>query len=192
MKSFRQPGPHESDEQRSAADPEVRELDGFCALGMKRDALRLARRILNRPRLSAEAFNSAVFTPLMFSNRLGPWKPRVEAAYDRVAKRHRAGVRHTMLTFAVQVDDFQRAGQFLPRRFSTTCALLDLAFAMQVKLNLGDLVGAIWAYLSQRNLKPQRYEWRAEGRAILEKIRRAREALARQPTVTKDNSEAMH
>jgi transposase len=36
-----------------------------------------------------------------------------------------------------------------------------------------ELVDAIWAYLAERNLKPQRYEWRAEGKGILEKINRA-------------------
>lgn len=50
-----------------------------------------------------------------------------------------------------------------------------------------DLVAAIWSYLEERNLKPKRYEWKAEGQAILEKLRRARQALARQSTVTKDS-----
>ena len=58
--------------------------------------------------------------------------------------------------------------------------------------SVGELTDAIWAYLAERNLKPQRYEWRAEGKAILEKIRRAREALARPSPVTKDYSETLH
>jgi transposase len=58
--------------------------------------------------------------------------------------------------------------------------------------SIGELVDAIWAYLSERNLKPQRYQWRAEGKTILEKIRRAREALAQLPPVRKDNSETLH
>src|ERR1039457_2920782 len=53
-----------------------------------------------------------------------------------------------------------------------------------------ELVTAIWAYLAERNLQPQRYQWRAEGKAILEKICRAREALAQQTLVTKDVSES--
>jgi transposase len=52
--------------------------------------------------------------------------------------------------------------------------------------SVGELVDSIWAYLAERNLKPQRYEWRAEGKIILEKIRHAREALARQIPVPKD------
>ncbi|HEX5219821.1 MAG TPA: hypothetical protein VFZ59_09660, partial [Verrucomicrobiae bacterium] len=35
-------------------------------------------------------------------------------------------------------------------------------------------------------------EWRADGKAILEKIRRAREALAQHSRITKDNSETLH
>jgi transposase len=41
-----------------------------------------------------------------------------------------------------------------------------------------ELVDAIWAYLAERNLQPVRYEWRADGKAILEKIQRARQRLA--------------
>jgi transposase len=41
-----------------------------------------------------------------------------------------------------------------------------------------ELADAIWRHLAERNLKPTRYVWRAEGQAILEKIQRARQALA--------------
>lgn len=58
--------------------------------------------------------------------------------------------------------------------------------------SVGQLVASIWDYLAERNLKPQRYEWRAEGKVILEKIRHARAALARQAPVKKDTSETLH
>lgn len=45
------------------------------------------------------------------------------------------------------------------------------------------LVKAIWNYLDERNLKPTRYEWKADGKAILAKIQKAREALARRPDI---------
>ena len=41
-----------------------------------------------------------------------------------------------------------------------------------------ELTKAIWAYLEERNLRPTRYEWKADGKVILEKIQRARAALA--------------
>ena len=50
--------------------------------------------------------------------------------------------------------------------------------------SVSELVAAIWTYLEQRNLKPTRYEWRAQGQAILQKLHRARQALARQATIT--------
>lgn len=50
-----------------------------------------------------------------------------------------------------------------------------------------DLVKKIWDYLAERNLKPTRYEWKAEGKAILVKIQKARAALAQESHVNKDN-----
>lgn len=55
-----------------------------------------------------------------------------------------------------------------------------------------ELTDAIWSYLAERNLHPQRYEWKASGRSILEKIQRAREALAHQPSVTKYTKATLH
>ena len=52
--------------------------------------------------------------------------------------------------------------------------------------SVAEMIDAIWAYLAERNLHPQRYEWKASGRSILEKIQRARDALACQSDVTKD------
>jgi transposase len=52
--------------------------------------------------------------------------------------------------------------------------------------SIQELVDSIWAYLAERNLHPTRYEWKAKGTAILQKIARARAALARQEDVSKD------
>ena len=40
-----------------------------------------------------------------------------------------------------------------------------------------ELARRIEAYIAERDLKPKRYVWRAEGREILAKIKRAREKL---------------
>ena len=42
-----------------------------------------------------------------------------------------------------------------------------------------ELVKAITDYLVERNLEPKAYRWRADGEEILEKIQRAREAMAK-------------
>jgi len=55
--------------------------------------------------------------------------------------------------------------------------------------SVNQLVEAIWACLAERHLKPQRYEWRADGAGILEQILRARAALAREANISKAISE---
>jgi RNAse (barnase) inhibitor barstar len=49
--------------------------------------------------------------------------------------------------------------------------------------SVDQLTQAIWDYLTDRNLRPSRYEWKADGKVILEKIQRARAVLARQSQV---------
>jgi transposase len=46
--------------------------------------------------------------------------------------------------------------------------------------SVGELVRDIEAYLAQRNLNPKAYKWKAKGEDILRKIKRAKEALAKQ------------
>ena len=55
-----------------------------------------------------------------------------------------------------------------------------------------ELVDAIWGDLAERYLKPQRYQLRADGAAILEKIHRAREALAQSQKIDNDKLETLH
>jgi hypothetical protein len=43
--------------------------------------------------------------------------------------------------------------------------------------SVGELVSDIKAYLAERNANPRPYKWKAEGAAILEKIKRARATL---------------
>jgi len=52
-----------------------------------------------------------------------------------------------------------------------------------------EMVDVIWGYLAGWNLKPQRDPWRPDGTVILEKIRRARETLARNQAIVKDEYE---
>lgn len=53
-----------------------------------------------------------------------------------------------------------------------------------------ELVEAIWKYLEERNLKPTRYEWRADGKTLLAKIQKAREA--QNISVAKDTKGTLH
>ena len=55
-----------------------------------------------------------------------------------------------------------------------------------------ELAAEITAYLAEWNLKPTRYVWRADGKTILEKIARARAALARETSVSNVTCETSH
>ena len=55
-----------------------------------------------------------------------------------------------------------------------------------------ELAAEITAYLAEWNLKPTRYVWRADGKTILEKIARARAALARETSVSNVTCETPH
>lgn len=48
--------------------------------------------------------------------------------------------------------------------------------------SVNELVRDIKVYLAQRNADPRPYKWKAEGTAILDKIRRARTALEKAKT----------
>jgi len=55
-----------------------------------------------------------------------------------------------------------------------------------------ELAAEITEFLAQWNLNPTRYQWKADGKVILEKIARARAALAREMSVRKSISETLH
>jgi hypothetical protein len=50
--------------------------------------------------------------------------------------------------------------------------------------SLRQLVRAIESYLVERNRNPKNYVWRASGLEILEKIKRARAALANEAVIS--------
>ena len=56
--------------------------------------------------------------------------------------------------------------------------------------SVSELVQEITAYLTERNLSPKRYVWKAKGAEILAKIQRAREILEKQKCIA--NSETVH
>jgi len=56
--------------------------------------------------------------------------------------------------------------------------------------SVANLVESISNYLTERNLSPKRYIWKAKGAEILAKIQRAREAMEKQKCLS--NSETLH
>src|SRR5256885_306394 len=105
------------------------ELDGMVDLGMKREALRTARRALEEPRVTTQLFGSAMNAILTHQDRLKTWRRVVEAAYARLPKRRQRTVHFWMLSFHYSTRDYEAASRFIPRRFDGECGLTELAFA---------------------------------------------------------------
>lgn len=95
------------------------------------------------------------------------WMDRLNRTYE---KRH--GVKRLVLHFTPTSSSWMN----LVERFFgaiTQQALLNASFG-----SLKELAQRILDYIAAHNLAPKRYVWKAEGHAILEKIKRAKEKLA--------------
>ena len=95
------------------------------------------------------------------------WMDRLNRTYE---KRH--GVKRLVLHFTPTSSSWMN----LVERFFgaiTQQALLNASFG-----SLKELAQRILDYIASHNLAPKRYVWKAEGHAILEKIKRAKEKLA--------------
>lgn len=115
------------------------ELQGHVDLGMKRDALRLARQFLKSDRINASEFNAALEAVLIQADRVRPWKTLVEEAYARLSKQDHREVNSQMLGFYYSLHDWESAYRLLPARPQTAH---DLMFSMETLLNLRKMAAA--------------------------------------------------
>ena len=80
-------------------DPVLTELEGYNGLGMKKDALRLAKHLLRNPNITDTQFEAALQTLLSTVTRLKPCRPWVEKGYARLSAKAQRRVRFWMLSF---------------------------------------------------------------------------------------------
>lgn len=109
------------------------ELEGCLQLGLEREALRLAGRILRCDDINATTFDSAVNALLICEDRLGRWLGRVESALAALSRRDQRKSGKAMFNFYVSLNRWTDAARFLPRRPATAEELL---FSMWTLLNL--------------------------------------------------------
>jgi transposase len=100
--------------------------------------------------------------------------PRVKSwiAWRNARQRKAHGLERMVLHFTPTSSSWMNLVERFFRDLTVDC-VRDGSFT-----SVKELSAAIEAYLQQRDLNPVRYQWKAEGRAILEKIQRARDALA--------------
>lgn len=100
--------------RRSILDHEVESLQGYLELGMKRQSLVLAKRLIRRRKLTARAFNEILSAILIQADNLSRWQPWVELAYDHLPGESQSQVRFQMLGFYVACENWSSAEKFVP------------------------------------------------------------------------------
>jgi hypothetical protein len=114
----------------------MNELRGCVHLGMKHEALKLARRTLKQADIAEKDFGEALNAILVHADKCKPWSPVVEAAYARLSKRDKQAVRRWMLYFCSASKNYEAAIKFISRRFVGEFDLTELAFACETWLEL--------------------------------------------------------
>jgi hypothetical protein len=112
------------------------ELNGFVEMGMKREALKLARRILKKIDISTVDFRDAMQAILIQADNYKLWTPVVESAYARLLKHDKHIVRPYMLYFYHSCKNYEAAAKFVPHRFVGAFDTKELAFACETWLEL--------------------------------------------------------
>ena len=117
-------------------DRPINEFSDYVDPGMKREALREARRRLNDPIMTAGAFNDALNAILTHADKLKPWTNMVETAYERLPKRERPSARFFIMSFRAGRHDYDGVLRLMPQRFAGIFALVILAYVMEASLAL--------------------------------------------------------
>ena len=118
------------------------EMSGYADLGMRREALRLTRRVLAKRRILPEEFGEAVRTMGIYvsSKTWKAWKPKFEAAYNHQSRKFKRQARSDMLSMYASLGEWETALQFVELRKLSTSA--DVLFGMEVLLELDKLEDA--------------------------------------------------
>src|SRR6266571_681861 len=87
------------------------EISGYADIGMKKEALRLVRRLLAKHRILPEEFREALRTAGLYSSSINftKWKPKLEAAYNRQSRKFKRKVRSDMLWMYASLGDWENA-----------------------------------------------------------------------------------
>ena len=116
--------------------PVAAEISGYIDIGMKDEALRLTRKVLEKRRILPDEFSAAVRTIGTYGSNFKRWRHKVEAAYNRQSRRFKRKVRTDMLGIYASLDDCEIAVQLIDVRRPK---YPDVIFGMEVLLKLNKL-----------------------------------------------------
>ena len=143
MKNKQPVNPRKSDVRRNRTNIQplalAGEISGYCDIGMKREALRLARKVFEKRRISPEEFFEAIRAIGVHSDfkRL---KPQIEAACGRQPRRFKNWARAGMLYLYATLGDWEAAAQFVSVQHASSAG--EMFFSMEVLLALDKLEDA--------------------------------------------------
>lgn len=113
------------------------EISGYADIGMKQEALRLTRKVLEKRRILPDEFSEALRTIGIYASfkSFNKWKPKFEAAYERQSRKFKRKVRSDMLAMYVSLKEWETALQFVS--IQRPSAASDFFFGMDVLLEFG-------------------------------------------------------
>jgi hypothetical protein len=137
------------------------EISGCVDIGMKKEALRLTRKVLEKRRILPDEFSEAVRTMGVYlsSKTWKQWRPILEAAYNRQSRKFKRKVRSEMLSMYACLGEWETALEFVELRKLSNSA--DVLFGMEVLLELDKLEDAeVLAYRCWKALRrtPDRFQ----------------------------------
>src|SRR5439155_25438129 len=91
------------------------EISGYADIGMKKEALRLTWKVLEKRRILPDEFTEALRTIGVYASfkSFKKWKPKFEAAYERQSRKFKRKVRSDMLAMYVSLKEWETALQFV-------------------------------------------------------------------------------
>lgn len=93
--------------------PDEDEISGLIGLGMKKEALDAAARILERKNPSPGEVAEAIRAIGVFAPKMARWKPRIEALIARLSKKSRHRMRESFLIYFATIGEHARAAEFI-------------------------------------------------------------------------------
>lgn len=124
----------------SQGSPIVAEMTGYSNLGMKRQALRLTQKALEKRRIVPDEFGEAVRTIGVHGSSFKKWKLKLETAYNRQSRQFQREVRPYMLELYGSLGEWETAAQFLSLRRRLSAS--EIFFGMDILLELDRLQDA--------------------------------------------------
>jgi len=115
------------------ASDSAAEISGYADIGMKKEALWAARRVLGKRRILPDEFSEALRTIGVFAN-FKKWRPMIEDAYNRQSRVFKRKARTDMLELYASLEEWRTALAFVSIRRPARAT--DFFFGMNVLLEL--------------------------------------------------------